>query len=451
MKFSALNISEATLAAINELGYKSMTPIQEESIPVLLAGKDIIGQAKTGTGKTAAFTIPIVEQISPNDLRTNERNAADGSFRNGSVKALVLCPTRELALQVAEDFNALLKHHQRQAVALVGGQKIDTQKKALDKKPSVVVGTPGRVLDHLKQRSLVIKDAFNITLDEADKMLEMGFREDIEAIFAHATNYKQMALFSATMQPSILELARKYQKKSQHINLTKQDKQELKINQTYCEIDTKDKVEAIKRFMAANKIRSAIVFCNTRSFVDRVYHELKDHGFSVSNLHGQLEQRKRDAIMRKFREGDSKILVATDIAARGIDVDDVEAVFNYNLPRESEDYIHRVGRTGRAGKDGLAITLISHKEVKFVKDIAKRHSLNITHQGIPSIQSLGISSLISLEDALIDSTLANKTAKKLLKAIRKEQKENELSDEASTKVFLETKKYAKVFGTGLRG
>ncbi len=407
MKFTALHLSKPTLQALEDMGFSKMTQIQEEAIPILLKGRDLIGQADTGTGKTAAFAIPAIEHLKDD---TKE------------IQVLVLCPTRELACQVSDQFTQLMKYREGfTCVPIYGGQKISIQLKLIKNHPQVIVGTPGRVLDHVRQGSLRLRSVQVVILDEADKMLEMGFKDDIEHIVKATPNRKQTLLFSATMQPIILQLAQKYQNKAQHINLVKNKEQELKIKQVYFEIAPELKIEAIKRLLFFYRIRSALVFCNTRSQVNTVFERLKAAGFSVASLHGDLEQRKRDAVMRKFREGEAKILVATDIAARGIDVDDIEVVFNYNLPRDSQDYVHRVGRTGRAGKAGKAFSLVTPFEVKHLKEIITKQKLTIDRASLPSIKMLDLSSVEVLQNSLIDSTLSSSTSKGYLKDLKKLQ------------------------------
>ena len=435
MKFTALHLSKPTLQSLEEMGFTKMTQIQEQAIPILLKGRDLIGQADTGTGKTAAFAIPAIEQLKDD---TKE------------IQVLVLCPTRELACQVADQFTQLMKHREGfTCVPIYGGQKISIQLKLIKNHPQVIVGTPGRVLDHVRQGSLRLRSVRMVILDEADKMLEMGFKDDIEHVVKATPNRKQTCLFSATMQPLILQLAQKYQNKAQHINLCKNKEEELKIKQVYCEVAPDLKIEAIKRLLAFYRIRSALIFCNTRTQVNSVFHHLKEAGFSVASLHGDLEQRKRDAVMRKFREGEARILVATDIAARGIDVDDIEAVFNYNLPRDSQDYVHRIGRTGRAGKTGMAFSLVVPFELKHLKEIITKQKLAIHRESIPSIRSLEISSLEVLQNILIDSTISISTSKQFMKDIKKIQAEASPDDDVVA-LFMKKmlQKKTHVFGAG---
>jgi len=404
MNFKSISLSESMLNALRDMGFQSMTPVQEKVIPLMLKGKDVTAQAETGTGKTAAFAIPLIEKIMK---------------ESSEIQALVLCPTRELTMQVADHFNSLLKYHEDiNCVAIYGGQGINTQLKFLKSQPRIIVATPGRLLDHIKQGTIKLRALRVLVLDEADKMLEMGFKDDLEAIFHASKNRQQTALFSATMPQEIVRLAHKHQKKAEMINLVKKKTTELKIEQKYFETKLELKLELIKRLLFSYRIHSAMIFCNTKVQVDRLYYALKDQGFSVANLHGDLKQNKRDAVMRKFREGEAQILIATDIAARGIDVDDIEAVFNYNLPRDSEDYVHRVGRTARAGKSGYAFSLVTPVEVKFLREIAEKQKQSVSKAAIPSISSIELGSIEIIKNTLIDSTLTKKASKKYLKMIK---------------------------------
>jgi ATP-dependent RNA helicase DeaD len=421
MKFSGLNLSKEIVDALKDMNFKQMTPIQERAIPLLLEGKDLIGQADTGTGKTAAFAIPTIESF---------------NIENKEIQALVLCPTRELCVQVAEQFSLLMKNFEGYScVPIYGGQKIEAQIKLLKNHPQVIIGTPGRVLDHMKRGSLRLRSVQTVVLDEADKMLEMGFRDDIQNILEVIKDKKQMMLFSATMQPEILALAKKYQNKAQHINLKKSTDNELKIEQLYYTVEYDLKIEAIKRLLFTQKVKSALIFCNRREQVDKVTDELKKCGFAAAKLHGDLKQNMRDAVMKKFREGEVRILVATDIAGRGIDVDDIDTIFNYSLPRDSQDFVHRIGRTARAGKSGLAISIINKKELRDINRIAERHKYEIKEKSIPSVDAIGATSLVSLENILIDSTLSRKSSKKHLKALKELQKETK-EEHALVKKYL---------------
>ena len=436
MNFKAINLSELTLNGLRDMGFESMTPVQEKAIPLMLKMKDITVQAETGTGKTAAFAIPVIERIIKETV---------------DVQALVLCPTRELTIQVAEHFNLLLKYHESvSCMAIYGGQSMNAQLKTLKTQPRIIVATPGRLLDHIKQGTVKLRAVKTLILDEADKMLEMGFKDDIEAILHATKNREQTALFSATMPQEIVRLAHKHQKKPEFLNLVKKKVIEIKIDQKYFETKAEQKIELIKRLLFAYRLRSVMIFCNTRVQVDKLYYTLKDEGFSVANLHGDLKQNKRDAVMRKFREGEAQILIATDIAARGIDVDDIEAVINYNLPRDSEDYVHRIGRTARAGKSGYAFSVVTPLEVKFLREICEKQKLSVTRSAVPGINSIDLGSVEMMKNTLIDSSLTKKTSKKFLKMIKDLEAEGfigeDLKDEVIKKL-LNTK--TSVFGAGL--
>lgn len=415
MKFSKLDLSKTMLKALETMQFKEMTPIQEAAIPLLQSNKDLIGQADTGTGKTAAFAIPTIEALNPDSQ---------------DIQALVLCPTRELCCQVAQQFNELMRYHKGfKCLPIYGGQKINIQLKALKHKPQVVIGTPGRILDHIRRGSLKLRATRTVILDEADLMLGMGFKNDIESILRNTKGRKQTVLFSATMQKDILQLARKHQKKAEHINLkTNKGNTKPNIKQSYYRVEPKLRKEAIKRLLCFHGVKSALIFCNTRVQVDKLCSTLKEEGFSVAKLHGELKQNRRDAVMHKFREGKTKILVATDVAARGIDVDDIGAVFNYNLPRDSQDYIHRIGRTGRAGKTGLAFDFINSKELSNLKRIANKYKLSLNKESIPPMQALDFGSVQALEKVLLEGTLSKRTGKqhlKLINTIKEDQQEEQ--------------------------
>ncbi len=436
MNFKAINLSELTLNGLRDMGFQSMTPVQEKAIPLMLKMKDITVQAETGTGKTAAFAIPVIERIIKETV---------------DIQALVLCPTRELTIQVAEHFNLLLKYHENIAcMAIYGGQSMNAQLKTLKTQPRIIVATPGRLLDHIKQGTVKLRAVKTLILDEADKMLEMGFKDDIEAILHATKNREQTALFSATMPQEIVRLAHKHQKKPEFLNLVKKKVIEIKIDQKYFETKAEQKIELIKRLLFAYRLRSVMIFCNTRVQVDKLYYTLKDEGFSVANLHGDLKQNKRDAVMRKFREGEAQILIATDIAARGIDVDDIEAVINYNLPRDSEDYVHRIGRTARAGKSGYAFSVVTPLEVKFLREICEKQKLSVTRSAVPGINSIDLGSVEMIKNTLIDSSLTKKTSKKFLKMMKDLEAEGFIGEDLKEEIIkklLNTK--TSVFGAGL--
>ncbi len=387
------------------MGFTTPTEIQVQSIPVLLKNKDLIGQAGTGTGKTAAFAIPTIERLDP---------------KSKDIQALILCPTRELAVQVAEQFKLLMKHHQGlSCLAIYGGQSINTQFSALRRGAQVVIGTPGRITDHMRRGTIKFNSVKFLILDEADRMLDMGFEEDIEEIIKQTPKDRQTVMFSATMQAEILKLTSKYLKQAQHINVIGAGKaQSTQITQSYFEIKNKSKIQALKRLLAFHKVNSALVFCNTKARVDDLCRNLKQDGFAAGALHGDLRQNKRDAVMKDFRDDIVRILVATDVAARGIDVENVEAVFNYDLPRDDEDYMHRIGRTGRAGKTGLALSFIVGSEKQHIERIARRNNTKITLAKIPKLDDLELNSSAAWQSVITESALNSKTRKHYLKIIR---------------------------------
>ena len=374
LKFEELALSPLMLKAISNLGFEETTPIQSESIPLLLDGVDITGHAQTGTGKTAAFAIPIIEKL--------EKDKQE-------IQALVLCPTRELVIQVTDEFRKLLKYNDDVFVVPVyGGQEIDRQLRALKKFPQIIVGTPGRLMDHIQRTSIKLKKIRFVVLDEADEMLDMGFRDDIEYILKETPETRQTIMFSATMPEQIKKLMAKYQKNPRTVDVTHHKLNAPKIEQVYFDIPEKAKPEALARLIDLHDIKLALVFCNTKNQVDNLVEILKSRGYFADGLHGDLSQGQREKVMNSFRSGSTEILVATDVAGRGIDVSDVEAVFNYDLPRDDEDYVHRIGRTGRAGKSGIAFTFVVGRQLHSLKRIEKLNDLKIVRRDIPTLTEL---------------------------------------------------------------
>lgn len=368
-KFNEFNISSTLLNAIQAMGFEEASEIQAKAIPILLNGEDIIGQAETGTGKTAAFAIPAIEKL---DLTSNE------------TQVLVLCPTRELVVQVAGEFAKLTKYHKELSVlAIYGGQNIGVQFKVLRRGAQIIVGTPGRIMDHLRRRTLKLNKLSCVILDEADQMLNMGFRDDIDTILRETPKTRQTVMFSATMPQDLVRLMEKHQNNPKRITTTNSQKQSKQINQLYFNISGYNKFEALKRLLEFYKIKSAVIFCNTKIKVDDLADSLNSSNFSSAGLHGDMNQRQRDRAMQGFRRGAIDLLVATDVAARGIDVSNLEAVINYDLPKFDQDYVHRIGRTGRAGKEGLALTLVVGRETEHIRRIARKNNLNIISSKIP--------------------------------------------------------------------
>ncbi len=375
IKFSDLGISEEILRAVEEMGYTQPSPIQEQAIPFILQGRDLIGQAQTGTGKTAAFAIPIIDLV-------------DAEFNKP--QAIILCPTRELAVQVEGEFQKLAKYHKKiNSVAIYGGESIDRQIRVLKKGVQIVVGTPGRVQDHINRGTLRLEDSGIIVLDEADEMLDMGFRDDIEAILQEMPEERQTVFFSATMAKPILDLTRKYQKDPEIIKVAKNELTVAKIDQVFYEVKQSLKMELMARLMNIHNYALSVVFCNTKRMTDEVTESLGARGILAEALHGDLSQAQRDKVMGKFRKGICTVLVATDVAARGIDVDNVEAVFNFDIPLDEEYYVHRIGRTGRAGKSGTAITFITgRREMMKLKDLERFTKATINKMTPPSVTEL---------------------------------------------------------------
>ncbi len=373
-KFNDLNISKEILLAIKDMGFEEPTPIQAQSIPYMLNGEDLIGQAQTGTGKTAAFGIATLEKIDPG---------------NKALQAVILCPTRELAIQVSEELKMLSRYQKAVRILPVyGGQPIDRQIKVLKKGVQVVIGTPGRIMDHMKRRTLKMGGVRIIILDEADEMLDMGFREDIEYIVETMPEQRQTILFSATMSKAILRLAKKYQNEPQMIKLVHKEMTAPNVEQFYFEVKQHAKPEVLCRLLDFHNFNLSLVFCNTKKRVDELVEGLKTKGYLAEGLHGDMQQNQRDRVMSSFRRGDIEILVATDVAARGIDVGATDAVFNYDMPTDVEYYVHRIGRTARAGNPGHAVTFVTGREVRRLKGIQKFTGTKIKSQKVPSISDV---------------------------------------------------------------
>lgn len=370
LKYSESGIHTDILRAVREMGFEVMTPIQEQAIPVLLDGKDVIGQAQTGTGKTAAFAIPMIQGIDP------EIHKPQG---------IILCPTRELAMQAAEEIRKLARYmHGIKVLPVYGGQDIGRQIRALSQGVQIIVGTPGRVMDHLRRHTIKTSHIKMIVLDEADEMLNMGFREDIETVLEDMPDEHQMALFSATMPQAILDITGTYQKDAVYVKVTPKEVTVAAIKQSYYRVAKKDKTEALCRLIDYYQPARSLIFCNTKRMVDEITIRLKEKGYEAEGLHGDLSQNQRDTVMNLFRSGRCAILIATDVAARGIDVSGVDAVFNYDVPEDIEYYVHRIGRTGRAGKKGRSFTLISGREIFKIRNIERACHTTIKERKIPT-------------------------------------------------------------------
>ena len=369
IRFDELNLDAKILRAVTDMGFEAASPIQAKAIPLEIEGKDIIGQAQTGTGKTAAFGIPLLQKIDP---------------KNKKLQAVVLCPTRELAIQVADEIRSLAKYmHGIKVLPIYGGQEIVKQIRSLKDGVQVIIGTPGRVMDHMRRKTIKFGQVHTVVLDEADEMLNMGFLEDMETILSELPEERQTVMFSATMPAAIAEIAKKFQKEPEIVKVVKKDLTVPKVTQYYYEVKPKNKIEVMCRLLDMS-----VVFCNTKRQVDELVLALQGRGYFAEGLHGDLKQMQRDRVMNGFRKGRTDILVATDVAARGIDVDDVEAVFNYDIPQDEEYYVHRIGRTGRAGREGKAFSLVVGKEVYKLRDIQRYCKTKIVPQPIPSIDDV---------------------------------------------------------------
>jgi ATP-dependent RNA helicase DeaD len=372
--FSSLPISEEILQAVTDMGFISPSPIQAEAIPPILDGRDVIGQAQTGTGKTAAFGIPALELIDVQDR---------------SVQTLILCPTRELALQVADEIKKLAKYKRGVRVeAIYGGDSIERQIRSLKSGVHIVIGTPGRVMDHMERNTLKLDNVKMMILDEADEMLDMGFREDIESILDDMPQERQTILFSATMSKPIMQITQKFLQDPVLVKVVKKELTNTNIEQVYFEVKPKAKVEVMCRLIDTYDLKLMLVFCNTKRKVDEIVEDLQVRGYQAEGLHGDLRQAQRNNVMSKFRSGTTNILVATDVAARGIDVDDVDAVINFDIPLDEEYYVHRIGRTGRAGKSGRAFSLVGRDEKYRFREIQSYTKVRVEKGVIPSFEDI---------------------------------------------------------------
>lgn len=343
--FDTFGLSEATMRAIRNKGYTISTPVQAGCIPPMLAGKDVIAKAPTGTGKTMAFGLPIIECMD----RESE-----------AVQALILAPTRELAMQITQELREVAVYHEGlRVVCLYGGEPIGKQINALKRKPQIVVATPGRLSDHMKRRTVTVKEVQTVVLDEADRMLDMGFIHDVTRILDKIPNRKNLGMFSATISREVMDISWVYQRDPEEITVQATKENKPDILQYRIEVPSDQKVDTIARIIAGEKLERVMCFCNTKGSTERLTKFLQMRGLDAQCIHGDIPQRKREAVMALFREGKLRVFVATDVAARGIDVDDVDAVFNYDVPDENEYYIHRIGRTGRAKRHGVAYTLLS--------------------------------------------------------------------------------------------
>ena len=410
LRFDELDLYPQILRAIQEMGFEEATPIQCKAIPVVMEGVDVIGQAQTGTGKTAAFGIPLLMKVDPHNKKT---------------QAIVLCPTRELAIQVAEEVRNLAKYmHGVKVLPVYGGQDIVKQIRSLKGGAQIIIGTPGRVMDHLRRKTIKCEEVNTIVLDEADEMLNMGFREDIETVLEYIPEERQTVLFSATMPKPILDITKKYQKDAVTIKVVKKELTVPNIEQFYYDVKRKDKVEVLSRLLDVYDPKLSLVFCNTKRMVDELTNALQGRGYFAEGLHGDMKQMQRDRVMNHFRNGNTEILVATDVAARGIDVDDVEAVFNFDVPQDDEYYVHRIGRTGRAGRTGRSFTFVKGKEVYKLKDIQRYCKTKILAQKIPSMEDVVQVRLEKIMDR-IDTIIEEEDLTKMVNMIESQVNESD--------------------------
>ena len=416
-----MELQAPILRAVQEMGFEEMTPIQAEAIPVVMEGRDIIGQAQTGTGKTAAFGIPMLQMINP---------------KSRALQALVLCPTRELAIQVAEEIRKLAKFlHGIKVLPIYGGQDISKQIRSLKGGVQIIIGTPGRVMDHMRRHTLKMDQVKMIALDEADEMLNMGFREDIETILQDLPEERQTLLFSATMPKPIMDIVANYQKDAVLVKVVKKELTVPKIEQYYYEVRPNTKLEVLCRLLDMYDPKLSLVFCNTKKQVDELVSALQLRGYFAEALHGDLKQVQRDRVMETFRSGKTDILVATDVAARGIDVDDVEAVFNYDIPQDDEYYVHRIGRTGRAGRNGRAFSFVVGREIYKLKDIMRFCKTKVHLQPIPSLNDVSAIKAEKIMDRVFE-VIENNDLEEMIRVIEDKVNEYEISSLEIAAAFL---------------
>ena len=374
LKFAELGLSPEILKAVDKMGFEEASPIQTAVIPTILEGRDVIGQSSTGSGKTAAFAIPAIEKVD-----THSR----------AVQVLILCPTRELAVQVAEEVGKLsLFKRGLHATPIYGGQSYDRQFRALESGVQVVIGTPGRVMDHMERGTLKLDALKLVILDEADRMLDMGFRDDIERILSGVPEERQLLFFSATMPPAIQSLIKRFTRNPAWIKVEAHAQNAPKVDQVYFEVDRRSKLEVLTRLIDLYDFRFGIIFCSTKIMVDELDEHMHARGYAVDRLHGDITQAQRNRVMEKFKRRGFEFLIATDVAARGLDVDDLEVVFNFDLPNDAEDYTHRIGRTGRAGKEGRAFTFVSGRELYKLQGMVRFAKIKIRRENVPSLDQV---------------------------------------------------------------
>lgn len=391
--FDELGLSPAVLKSIKQVGYEQPSPIQSASIPVLMSGKDIIGQAQTGTGKTAAFALPMLSKLDANDSNT---------------QLLVLAPTRELAIQVAEACQSYAKNMPGMNVLpIYGGQRYDTQLRQLKRGAQIVVGTPGRVMDHIRRGTLNLENLKALVLDEADEMLRMGFIEDVEWVLGHTPDTRQIALFSATMPKEIKKVAEKYLNEPEHIKIQSKTSTATTIDQRYWLVSGLHKLDALTRVLETEEFDGMIIFVRTKIATIELADKLTARGFRAEALNGDIAQNARERIVEKLKKGQSDILIATDVAARGLDVERISHVVNYDIPYDTESYVHRIGRTGRAGRSGHAILFVAHRERRMLKAIERATNQPITEMQMPSIENINEQRMSRFERKILSTIESN--------------------------------------------
>lgn len=445
--FSELGLQKSTMRSIEKMGFEEATPIQAETIPVALEGKDVIGQAQTGTGKTVAFGIPLMEKI---DVKADH------------IQGIVIAPTRELAIQVSEELFKLGFGKRVRVLSVYGGQDIDRQIRALKKKPHIIVGTPGRLLDHINRKTLKLGDVETVVLDEADEMLNMGFIEDIESILSTVPEEHQTLLFSATMPEPIRKIAERFMEDPHHVKVKAKEMTVDRIQQYYVELKEAEKFDALTRLLDIQTPELAIVFGRTKRRVDELSSALNLRGYNAEGIHGDLSQAKRMSVLKKFKEGNVDVLVATDVAARGLDISGVTHVYNFDIPQDPESYVHRIGRTGRAGKTGMAVTFVTYREKSqlfFVEKTTKKRMERmklptlteaiqgqqkaVTEKIANTIENEDLSIYMPLAEELLEKYDAKTLAATVLKLMTKEPDNTPVKLTSEAPVF---KKEKKSFG-----
>ena len=392
MRFNELNLSREVLQAIEEMGFENPSEVQEGTIPEILDGHDLLAQAQTGTGKTASFGIPMIEKIQDNNYET--------------LQGLVLVPTRELARQVSEELQKLSKHKTFiRVLAIYGGADMGKQLRELKRGASIVVGTPGRIMDHMKRKTIDLSSLKFLVLDEADEMFDMGFRDDMKTIIEKTNDDRQTLFFSATFDNEIKEFSKLYQKSPKKVIIEKKELTAEKIKQYYLELNRNMKTEILNRLILIHKPKKSIIFCNTKRMVENLEDEIAQKGYKVDSLHGDMRQSSRDNVMKKFRNGTIDVLIATDVAARGLDVSDIDIVFNYDLPQQAEYYVHRIGRTARAGKKGLSFTFVTSRDYPKFREIEKYANIKMERIDLPTKGDLERESMENLFDRVSKNIL----------------------------------------------